>query len=54
MDMTLHGNIAEIVHTQTQLSGYDSHEDLVFDTLNTLVNQKIKEGIEVELQYGAA
>lgn len=46
MDITLHGNIAEIVLQQTHISGYDSPEELIFDALKALVNQKIEEGID--------
>ena len=46
MDITLHGNVADFVHKQTELGGYESHEDLVYDALKALVSKKIEEGID--------
>jgi hypothetical protein len=50
MNVTLHGNVAEIVDRQMKLGGYESPEDLVYDALKALAHQKIEEGIEEGLE----
>ena len=50
MDITLHGNVAELVNEQIKLGGYESPEDLVFDALQALVRVKIDQGIEEGLE----
>ena len=46
MNITLHGNVAELVQKQTELGHYESPEDLVYEALKALVKQKIDTGIE--------
>ena len=50
MNITLHGNVADIVDRQTQFGSYESYEDLVFDALKALTSQKINRGIDKGLK----
>ena len=50
MNVTLHGNVAEIVDRQMKLGGYESPEDLVYEALQALMSQKIEQGIDEGLK----
>lgn len=50
MNITLHGNVAELVSEQARLGGYASNEDLVYEALQALVREKIEQGIDEGLR----
>ena len=50
MNITLHGNVAELVNKQTELGHYESPEDLVYEAMQALVREKIDQGIERGIQ----
>ena len=50
MNVTLHGNVAELVHKQTEIGNYESPEDLIYEALQVLIKQKIDNGIEEGLK----
>ena len=50
MNVTLHGNVAELVNKQTELGHYESPEDLVYEAMQALVREKIDQGIERGIQ----
>ena len=45
MNITLHGNIAELIDEQKRVGNYESYEDLVYEALQALISQKIEQGI---------
>lgn len=46
MDITLHGNVAEIVQEQMIKGGYQSPDDVVYEAIKLLIKQKINNSIE--------
>ena len=41
MDITLHGNVAEIVQEQMIKGGYQSPDDVVYEAIELLIKQKL-------------
>ncbi|RZG14368.1 hypothetical protein EXT47_13950 [Pseudoalteromonas sp. CO342X] len=50
MTITLHGNVAELVQTEANNSGFQSPEDLIFEAVSEYVKKRIDSGIEQGLQ----
>jgi len=46
MDITLHGNVAEIVQEQMIKGGYQSPDDVVFEAIELLIKQKTNDAIQ--------
>jgi len=46
MDITLHGNVAEIVQEQMIIGNYQSAEDVVYEAIELLIKQKVNNSIQ--------
>jgi len=46
MDITIHGNTAEIVQEQMIKGGYQSPDDVVYEAVELLIKQKINNNIQ--------
>lgn len=49
MDITIHGNTAEIVQEQMIKGGYQSPDDVVYEAIELLIKQKINNSIQCGL-----
>ena len=46
MDITIHGNTAELVQEQMIKGGYQSPDDVVYEAVELLIKQKINNSIQ--------
>lgn len=46
MDITIHGNTAELVQEQMIKGGYQSPDDIVYEAVELLIKQKINDSIQ--------